>query len=427
MLSFSFKFLFLLQLFLIIPYTLSQSSLWTLQLLDLTTYPAAQCLDGSPGGYYIQPGIGENASKWVIHIQGGGFCTSIEDCIIRASGFSPYNQTSLGGSGTWARNASCPETTQAPVCVADGGANGWLSSNNTINPEFSTWSKVYLGYCDGASFSGYMVEPLIINSTTSLYFRGKRILEAIVSELVPLTKGATDIIIKGCSAGGVSVFLNADRMAWQFLLHNPMAKVIAAPGAGFLLDLPTYQGNYFFRQLMQDIFNLHNVTGDDDCMQFYTPVGLQYKCFIPQYTLQFIHTPLFMSNSLADLAQQSAVMNISCIPTAPQGKPGACDSDQVAYLNNFREQMILAAQPLLENPQNGVFLLECSIHVIEDDSGSWNSILVQGQTQSETFTAWYYQQPGKAYQVIDSNTWTLNGSTNPTCNLYTAKHRELFV
>lgn len=405
----------------------SLSSRWTLQLLDLSTYPLARCLDGSPGAYYIQTGVGENASKWIIHIQGGGFCVSIEDCVIRASGYSPYNQTSLGGSGTWARNASCPTEIHAPVCVADGGANGWLSSYTTINPEFATWSKVYLNYCDGASFSGFLPDPIVINSTYRIYLRGQSILDALTTELLPFIQSATDIIIKGCSAGGDSVYMNADRIAAKFRNVNPSAKIRAAPGAGFLLDLPDYQGNYIFRVLMQTIATLHNVTGDDDCMNYYRPLNLTYKCFLPQYTLRFLSTPSFMSNSLADLAQQGAVMNIDCNPLSPPGNPNACNSSQVAYLNYFREQMILAAQPFLNNTQNGAYLLECSIHVIEDNNGSWNRILVQGQTQSETFTAWYYQQSGKLWQVIDDNTWTLNGSTNPTCQYYTSKEPPVHV
>jgi hypothetical protein len=63
---------------------------------DITSYPpppppcltGAQCLDGSPAGYHIQPKSNE---AWTIHLQGGGWCTSEESCATRA-------ETPLGAS-----------------------------------------------------------------------------------------------------------------------------------------------------------------------------------------------------------------------------------------------------------------------------------------------------------------------------------------
>ena len=50
--------------------------------------PMARSLDGTPAYYYIRqatPGS-VNASKFVIHIQGGGWCSTIESCTKRAAG-----------------------------------------------------------------------------------------------------------------------------------------------------------------------------------------------------------------------------------------------------------------------------------------------------------------------------------------------------
>jgi hypothetical protein len=108
---------------------------------------------------------------------------------------------------------------------------------------------------------------------------------------------------------------------------------------------------------------------------------------------------------------------------------------QIAYLNNFRLQMIAALQPILSKPGNGVFLLECFVHVVEDDSGAWNGIVVQGQTQVQTFTNWLRGGSGSTqasycvshllrsishhhilFQAIDG-VW----DSNPTCNKYANK------
>ena len=45
---------------------------WALHKLDLATYPAAQCLDGTPGALYVS--LSPTGSKtWVFHLQGGEF------------------------------------------------------------------------------------------------------------------------------------------------------------------------------------------------------------------------------------------------------------------------------------------------------------------------------------------------------------------
>ena len=43
---------------------------WAKHVLDLTSYPLAQCLDGSPGAFYISPGVGDRARSFVFHLQG---------------------------------------------------------------------------------------------------------------------------------------------------------------------------------------------------------------------------------------------------------------------------------------------------------------------------------------------------------------------
>ena len=40
---------------------------FTLHLLDSGAFPMAQCLDGSAGGFYFQPGSGSGATQWVVH------------------------------------------------------------------------------------------------------------------------------------------------------------------------------------------------------------------------------------------------------------------------------------------------------------------------------------------------------------------------
>lgn len=106
-----------------------------LKLLDAATYPMAKCLDGTQGGFYIAAGTGANASRWMVHTQGGGWCTSDADCLGRS-------KTPLGSSSGWAATG-CPSGT-APPCYADGGSNGMLSNHSGVNPDLWGWTKVFM-------------------------------------------------------------------------------------------------------------------------------------------------------------------------------------------------------------------------------------------------------------------------------------------
>ena len=64
---------------------------WDL-LEGLTDHPEAKCLDGTPALYYLRAATSAvNATKWSIHIQGGGWCSSPKTCASRA-------QSRLGSS-----------------------------------------------------------------------------------------------------------------------------------------------------------------------------------------------------------------------------------------------------------------------------------------------------------------------------------------
>lgn len=92
------------------------------------------CLDGSPTGYYMREGSGDGTNKWILHLGGGGWCNSTATCYNRSF-------TWLGSSKEWPQSH---------------GLDGFLSDNPTVNPHFKDWNIVYIMYCDGASFAGYV-------------------------------------------------------------------------------------------------------------------------------------------------------------------------------------------------------------------------------------------------------------------------------
>lgn len=126
----------------------------------------AVCLDGSPPAYQFQKGDLEGKDSWIIYMEGGGWCQDIEECKSRTLEHK-------GSSKHMLKNPEFP-------LDKDLGFTGILSSNSRYNPtEFSKWNKVVMRYCDGSSFTGDVEQ-----SVNNLYFRGKRIFEAITDELL---------------------------------------------------------------------------------------------------------------------------------------------------------------------------------------------------------------------------------------------------
>lgn len=120
----------------------------------------AACLDGSAPGYWMETGSGAGKSGWIIHAEGGGWCWNESECAGRA-------KTHLGTSKVWTNTTKCY-----------GSCDGILSSDPAINPDFYTFNHIFVGYCDGSSFSGQR-EGL----HQGLMYRGRANLDAVIDSV----------------------------------------------------------------------------------------------------------------------------------------------------------------------------------------------------------------------------------------------------
>ena len=73
------------------------------------------------------------------------------------------------------------------------------------------WNLVFLRYCDGISFSG-TAGNVTHPDGTSLHFGGTAIWEAALTDMMVHLglKGATDVIVGGCSAGALASLMYCD-------------------------------------------------------------------------------------------------------------------------------------------------------------------------------------------------------------------------
>ncbi|OAP19634.1 hypothetical protein AXX17_AT1G09480 [Arabidopsis thaliana] len=128
-----------------------------LTLVQAAAAKGAVCLDGSVPGYHLCRGYGSGANNWIIQLQGGAWCDSIQNCQSRkGSGY---------GSST--------------LMEKELAFLGLLNNKAAENPDFYNWNKVKVRYCDGASFDGDSE-----NKAAQLQFRGKRIFLAVMEDLM---------------------------------------------------------------------------------------------------------------------------------------------------------------------------------------------------------------------------------------------------
>ncbi|XP_065888035.1 uncharacterized protein [Dysidea avara] len=318
----------------------------------------AVCLDGSPPGYYYRKGS-TDPNKWIIHMEGGGYCNDEKDCVKRSF-------TDLGSSKKWSSTKEL---------------SGFLSDDCTENPHFCGWSVAFIPYCDGGIYSGNVLHPVKVDIIYTIYFRGIRILDTVIGAL--LTAGvnnAEHVILTGCSAGGLSTYLHVDRIRGLLPNNIPMH---ALADAGYFLDAPNVQGDYAIREAGQYVFKMQNVSGglNQACVTAYSKTNEDWKCIFPQYSYQYIKSPIFSFNSAYDTWQLANILQLGCLPPK-------CSEEQMKQFENYGQEFKAAVSPVIQSPTNGAFIDSCVIHCQSLSTTSWTQFKVDNQTVGDTFYAW---------------------------------------
>ncbi|KAM3336613.1 hypothetical protein ACQJBY_030558 [Aegilops geniculata] len=362
-----------------------------LTLLTAAQEKGAVCLDGTPPGYHLQRGSGDGSSSWHIHLQGGGWCGTVNDC-------SSRRMSDLGSSKF-----------MKPIQFAGAGI---LGSDHLQNPDFYNWNKAYVRYCDGASFSGDAEGQA--QDGTILHFRGLRIYQAVIDEL--MEKGlanATQAILTGCSSGGLATFVHCDDFSARFS-HKVSVKCLV--DAGFILDVKDISGQRSFRSLYGGVVHLQNVRQvlPKDCLTNKEPT----ECFFPAELIKSIHTPMFIVNSGYDPAQiQNVIVPASSAPDKSwlscKDNIRNCNSTQIDVLDGLRTTMADALKVVKDKEDWGFFIDSCFTHcqtVLDISWNSHNSPRLGNKTVAEAVGDWHR---GRTQGVKEVD---CKYPCNPTCN-----------
>ncbi|XP_078440115.1 pectin acetylesterase 8-like [Wolffia australiana] len=350
----------------------------------------AVCLDGSAPAYHLSTGFGDGIKNWLVHLEGGGWCSDVSSCLSRKN-------TNLGSSSYMDKQAQFA---------------GIMSNDQQCNPDFYNWNKVKIRYCDGSSFTGDVEQ---VDSSTNLHYRGQRVFMAMMEELK--SKGmdqAQNALLSGCSAGGLASMLHCDTFRSLF---PSGARVKCIADAGFFVDVMSINGQQSIKSFFNGVVSLHGSANhlSPSCTSQMAPS----MCFFPQYMAWRIQSPLFLLNPAYDSWQISNIL----VPYAadPSGSWKSCKTDikqcsqsQLDVLQSYRNHFLDAINGLGSSSTRGMFINSCFIHCQSEDQRTW---LWQGSPNLNSTQIgravgdWYYDRRG--FQQIDCAY-----PCNPSCPTY---------
>jgi hypothetical protein len=252
---------------------------------------------------------------------------------------------------------------------------GILSDNPAVNPEFASANHVMLRHCDGNSFMSNLDAPVVHASGRTSYLRGHHILRAIVHELATLhgMQNVSLAVLGGSSSGGFGVFGVVDEFADMVRGYNPNAEVVGVPDGGFWADLSAQKPSTSSAALgpMQKSWSAQqiNATVPKACREVFTGAEA-WKCLLPQYSLEYISTPLFVVQPGVDFEQSSwgSFWGISCSRSRPINWE-TCSAADLSLLYTFEHSFKTLVESSLArrvaNPalRTGYFIPACSLHI----------------------------------------------------------------
>ncbi|KAJ8773921.1 hypothetical protein K2173_009352 [Erythroxylum novogranatense] len=348
----------------------------------------AVCLDGSAPGYHLERGSGSGINNWLVHMEGGGWCEDTETCLSRKN--------------TYKGSSDKMEKTM--------GFSGILGSKQSSNPDFYNWNRIKIRYCDGSSFTG---DVATVDPKTNLYFRGERIWQAVIDDL--LAKGmnrAQNAILSGCSAGALAAILHCDKFA-SLLPANARVKCVSDAGY-FIHGTDISGGSYvesFFGKVVQTHGSAKNLPAS--CTSRMRPE----LCFFPQYVAQTMKTPLFLINSAYDAWQLKNILAPSAVDSKGSWKSckldlKKCSAAQLQTVQGYRQQFLRAVNTGLgSSSSKGLFINSCYAHCQSGSQVTWfsdKSPVVSNTKMGKAVGDWFYDRG--AIQKIDCEY-----PCNPTC------------
>ncbi|KAJ6854220.1 pectin acetylesterase 7-like [Iris pallida] len=334
----------------------------------------AVCLDGSPPAYHFSPGFDSGVNNWLVHMEGGGWCRSTEECLARRDTYR--------GSSTKMKLMSF---------------SGILGNQQKSNPDFYNWNKVKVRYCDGSSFTGDVES---VDPGTKLYYRGARIWQAVMDELLEKgMKNSENALLSGCSAGGLASILHCDK--FRGLLPES-ATVKCLSDAGYFIEAKDISGADSIRDFYASVVATHDSAKNlpSSCTTKNSPS----LCFFPQYVVPEMSTPLFVLNAAYDSWQIKNIL----VPTSAKSDDWddcrldikKCSASQLEVLQGYRSEFLSKLPG--KGSSTGMFIISCYAHCQSGSQATWlseGSPVIEDSSIGKAVGDWFYGR--RVVQLID--------------------------
>ena len=265
--------------------------------VPLTAYDDARCLDGSVARYYLRRGA--RAGAFYVHQQGGGFCTSLADCEKRAQTY--LGSTLANVSDPWEPTLNLTEEQPA------------FSTDASQNPLLHDFSHVYVVYCDGAYFSGDRRGTVAAPGGAALHFKGKKVLDAVLADLAD-RHALAEVVLGGCSAGGIAVYMHLDYVARSLAALAPEARVVGFADSGFYANVPFYTDQ---KKFPYEASNITSATLSARCVADHAEAP--WECLVAEVNAPYVEAPLFAWQSKFDADQLATSFDPPCTTAACAG------------------------------------------------------------------------------------------------------------
>ena len=344
-------------------------------------------------------GANGDEGRWVVHLQGGGGCSSEAECKDRWCGSGFYTAANM--SNDWDRDG----VPDRPEQAWSGGISSPLPAN-----DFATWNHVYVPYCSSDLWVG-RADDVALGSFT-VHARGHAILHAVRMMLrknnpnigwqaadgneIADIDSADEILLSGTSAGGYGVLQNGD---WFFNVFQDKRTAILSdaaidvhPAVLTSFGVTEKLSNTSYASARLALYETHWQPGgywhaidgyvDTTCRNNHSLA----ECSSPSLLLtldangdRLIETPVFLRLDLEDGVLSDWIIGHAGTPINPDGHiveiglPGVQPTLQ-DYTEMMRETMVLLVADVTAH--TSVFAPRCGKHVgLEGDNafGSWTT------------------------------------------------------
>lgn len=323
---------------------------------DVVKSFGARTGDGSAGGYYFLKGKGEDASKYVVYLQGGGECRTLSDC-------HNWFRSGKADSSSWSSTKSLE-------------SSNVLDTDCTNNPDFCNWSKVFLPYVTADMWSGTRMDQC--EELGGYYFSGHNILRAFVEDLKQHGDyvAPSHALITGSSAGGIGALTHTDFFAdaWS------SAVVKGAPECGFF-----YAGVSAKTDYGQGSETPASSLGFiSEWAPYFSPAcsdatgGNMSLCTDAHFLYPHVKSPLFIRENLFDTAKLG-----NC------GFNAQSDGD-VEYLKAWGKWMKAQLAVVRQSAKDGYFVASCLQH--GGNFGFESSPVINGVNMRDALSNWYFEK-----------------------------------